>query len=89
MFKVYYILTYPLTLICLGLIGLYKLTFSKMNKACNSIPTCSSYGFESVKQFGAIWGGILAIKRIIRCRKICGEYDLTKLNLLGNYKWKC
>ena len=53
-------------------------------------PTCSKYAMESIKEFGAILGGILAIKRIIRCRpSVSGGIDLPKLNLIGNYKWKC
>ena len=39
---------------------------------------------------GAIWGGILAFKRLIKCNpKSKGGVDFPKLNLLGNYKWKC
>lgn len=90
MFKLYYLLTYPLTFIALTLILLYKATLSKLiGKGCNSIPTCSSFAYAVIVNYGAVWGGILALKRLLRCHKIKGEYDLPQPNLLGNYKWKC
>ena len=90
-FKIYYILTYPLTLISLFLIFIYRklLTHGKA-KCCHFLPTCSKYAWDSIIEFGAIWGGMLAVKRLIRCNpKSKGGVDLPKLNLLGNYKWKC
>lgn len=90
MFKLYYILCLPLTGLCLLAIKVYQLTISRaLGKNCHSIPTCSAYAFEAVKVYGAIWGGVLAIKRLARCHKIKGEVDLLEPNLLGNYKWKC
>lgn len=35
--------------------------------ACRYHPTCSAYGIEAVKKYGAIKGSWLAIKRIARC----------------------
>ena len=92
MFKFYYIITYPLTLVCLALIGIYRklLTHVKGGRSCNFIPTCSKYAWDSIREFGAIYGGILALKRIVRCRpNHKSGIDMPKLNLLGNYKWKC
>ena len=34
---------------------------------CRFQPTCSSYAIEAVQKFGAIKGGWLALKRIMRC----------------------
>jgi putative membrane protein insertion efficiency factor len=90
-FKIYYILTYPLTLICLFFLFVYRkvLTHGKA-RCCHFLPTCSKYAWDSVLSFGAIWGGFLAFKRLLRCNpKNKGEIDFPKLNLLGNYKWKC
>ncbi|MBQ8615638.1 MAG: membrane protein insertion efficiency factor YidD [Clostridia bacterium] len=90
-FKIYYFLTYPLTLICLFLIFIYRkvLTHGKI-KSCHFLPTCSKYAWDSIREFGVIWGGILTIKRLVKCNpKNKGEVDFPKLNLLGNYKWKC
>lgn len=92
MFKVYYYATYPLTLICLFFLLIYKkiLTHTKQMKCCRYIPTCSQYAYDSIKEFGCIYGGILAFKRLVRCNpKQHGGVDYPKLNLLGNYKWKC
>lgn len=43
---------------------------------CRFIPTCSEYALEAVEKYGAIKGGYLAIKRILRCRPLGGYgYD--------------
>ena len=91
MFRAYYILTYPLTLICLCLIAIYrKLVSRAIGKNCRFIPTCSNYSWDSIVEFGAVVGCYLTIKRLLRCRPSnCGGYDYPKLNLSGNYKWKC
>ena len=91
MFKIYYVLTYPLTLVCLALLFLYRkiLTHGKA-KCCHFVPTCSKYAWDCVLEFGAILGGFLAVKRLLKCQpKNEGGIDFPKLNLLGNYKWKC
>lgn len=91
MFKLYYFLTYPLTLICLFLLLIYRklLRYTKGN-SCHFLPTCSKYAWDSILEFGAIIGGILTFKRLIKCRPNgCAGVDFPKLNLLGNYKWKC
>ncbi len=91
MFRVYYIVTFPLTLVCLGAIRFYQLLVSRaLPKSCHFLPTCSHYAFDSIREFGCIWGGIYAAKRLARCNpRGKGGYDFVKLNLLGNYKWKC
>ncbi|MBE5741149.1 MAG: membrane protein insertion efficiency factor YidD [Clostridiales bacterium] len=92
MFKIYYVLTYPLTLICLFLIFIYRkvLSVAKGGRSCHFVPTCSQYAWDSIREFGAIWGGFLAFKRLLKCRpNTHGGVDYPKLNLLGNYKWKC
>jgi hypothetical protein len=35
--------------------------------SCRFIPTCSEYALEAVQKYGAIKGGWLAVKRILRC----------------------
>lgn len=90
-FKVYYFLCLPLTAIILAIIGIYRLTVRyALRGNCNFIPTCSKYGWDSVCEFGAIWGGVLTIKRLLKCTpNHKAGLDLPKLNLMGNYKWKC
>lgn len=35
--------------------------------SCRFYPTCSAYAYEAVKKFGALKGGYLAVRRILRC----------------------
>jgi len=53
----------------LYLIKGYQMTLSKTlpPNTCRFYPTCSHYGYQAVYRYGAIKGGWLAIKRIIRC----------------------
>ena len=34
---------------------------------CRYFPTCSSYAYEAINKYGAIKGGWLAFKRLMRC----------------------
>ena len=34
---------------------------------CRCIPTCSAYALEAVEKYGAVKGGFLALRRILRC----------------------
>lgn len=52
----------------LKLIRLYQLTLSPfLGRQCRFEPTCSHYGIEAIKRFGASKGSILTVKRILRC----------------------
>lgn len=61
----------------IGLIKLYRLTLSPLiGQQCRFEPTCSHYGEEAIRRFGACKGSWLAIKRICRCGPWCaGGYD--------------
>ena len=44
--------------------------------ACRFIPTCSEYAMEAISKYGAIKGGYLAFRRILRCNPFHpGGYD--------------
>ena len=61
-----------------GAIKFYQKFISPMlgRGKCRFYPTCSNYALESVKKYGAIKGGFLAVKRILRCNPFCkGGYD--------------
>ncbi len=43
---------------------------------CPYYPTCSAYGLEAIRKYGAIKGGALAFWRILRCNPFSkGGYD--------------
>jgi len=55
----------------LGGVHLYQATLSRvygrMGFQCRFSPTCSQYGEVCIRQFGAVRGGWLAMKRVLRC----------------------
>ena len=52
----------------LALIGLYRTYISPLRPpCCRFIPTCSSYALEAVEKYGAIKGGWLALRRLLKC----------------------
>lgn len=68
-------------LICF--ITFYKKNISAFFKSkgieCKYYPTCSDYSIQAIKKYGAIKGGYLALKRIIKCNPISkGGYDPLK-----------
>lgn len=44
---------------------------------CRYIPTCSQYAFEAVTKYGALKGGYLTVRRLLRCHPFSrrGPYD--------------
>lgn len=43
---------------------------------CRFYPTCSAYAFTAIQRFGAIKGGYLALRRILKCHPFHpGGYD--------------
>ena len=45
-------------------------------RSCRFSPTCSAYCYEAVMKYGALKGGWLGLKRILRCNPFCkGGYD--------------
>lgn len=59
------------------IITLYKKLISPiLPPSCRYLPTCSDYGIEAIKKYGALKGGWLTIKRISRCHPWGGHgYD--------------
>lgn len=44
--------------------------------SCRFTPTCSEYTYQAVERFGAVKGGWLGFKRIVRCNPFNpGGYD--------------
>lgn len=46
---------------------------------CRFIPTCSQYAYEAIEKYGPVKGGLLALRRVLRCHpfhgKDCDIYD--------------
>ena len=59
------------------LIKIYQWTLSPLiGRNCRYTPTCSNYGIEAIRKYGAIKGGWLTIKRIASCNPWGGSgYD--------------
>lgn len=52
----------------IALIRFYQIVISPLKPpTCRFYPTCSHYGLEAVQRFGALKGGWLTIKRILKC----------------------
>jgi len=54
--------------ILISLIKFYQKAISPFKlPSCRFLPTCSTYGIEAIQRFGAVKGGYLAIKRLMKC----------------------
>ena len=64
----------------LSLIRFYQRQISPLRPpCCRFIPTCSQYALEAGEKYGALKGGWLALRRVLRCqpfhRQKSIEYD--------------
>ena len=54
--------------IFIGFVKIYQITLSPfIGQQCRFTPTCSYYAIDSFKQYGALVGSVLTIKRLLRC----------------------
>jgi hypothetical protein len=52
----------------LNLIRFYRKRISPGRPpCCRFVPTCSQYALEAVEKYGALKGGWLALRRLLRC----------------------
>lgn len=58
-------------------IRLYRKYISPLFPArCRFYPTCSAYAYEAIEKYGALKGGFLTVKRILKCHPFnAGGYD--------------
>ncbi|MBR1685474.1 MAG: membrane protein insertion efficiency factor YidD [Clostridia bacterium] len=53
-----------------------RLTHRKRTPTCRFVPSCSQYAETAIERYGAVYGGQLAMRRILRCNPLCrGGYD--------------
>ncbi len=67
--------------ILLFLIKFYQTSISpyKGGACCRFVPTCSQYAMEAIEKYGAVKGGFLAVKRLLKCHPFHkGGYDPLK-----------
>ena len=52
----------------LALIRFYRRRISPNTPpSCRFTPTCSQYAYEAISKYGALKGGWLALRRLLRC----------------------
>jgi len=63
--------------ILLSVIKFYRNWISPgLRPRCRFYPTCSEYMMTAVERYGALKGGWLGLKRLLRCQPLCkGGYD--------------
>jgi hypothetical protein len=63
-----------------SLFRIYQKRISPLKKpSCRFYPTCSQYGIEAVTKYGALKGGFMLTKRILKCHPFHpGGYDPVK-----------
>ena len=62
------------------LVRIYQGTISRyLGGQCRFVPTCSQYFIEAVQKHGAVRGGAMGFRRILRCNPFSkGGYDPVK-----------
>ena len=60
----------------LALVRFYRRNISPLKPlCCRYTPTCSQYALEAIEKYGAVKGGWLAFKRLLRCNPFYkGDY---------------
>lgn len=62
----------------LAAIRLYQNTVSRAlpQDTCRFYPTCSHYSYQAIAKYGLLRGGVLSVRRIVRCQPFNpGGYD--------------
>ncbi|MFD2968340.1 membrane protein insertion efficiency factor YidD [Sphingobacterium bambusae] len=63
-----WVIKWPLQGLFVLIIRFYQLFISPFLGAnCRYTPTCSQYGKEAILKYGPFKGGLMAIRRILRC----------------------
>ncbi|MBI5213863.1 MAG: membrane protein insertion efficiency factor YidD [Nitrospirae bacterium] len=64
----------------IGIIKVYRRIISPLlPQSCRFTPSCSEYSMEAVDRHGALKGGYLSVRRILKCHPFHpGGYDPVK-----------
>jgi hypothetical protein len=54
----------------LGTLRLYQRLRAGRIAPCRFYPSCSHYATEAIQLHGAVRGGVLAVRRVLRCRPL-------------------
>jgi uncharacterized protein len=58
---------------CAAVIRLYQASRLGRPSPCRFVPSCSTYAVEAIETHGVFRGGLLALRRIGRCRPAGGR----------------
>ncbi len=54
--------------LCLILLTVYRTCVSPLlGPACRFYPTCSVYAQDAIERYGVIKGGLMAVRRLLKC----------------------
>lgn len=73
----------------MGAIRLYRYSLSALiGRQCRYLPTCSEYGEEAIRRFGAWAGGWTALARFVRCNPLgAAGFDPVPDALPADARW--
>jgi putative membrane protein insertion efficiency factor len=66
----------PFSSVALGTIRAYQVLIRPLlagSGGCRFVPSCSDYAIESIQAHGAVRGGWLALRRLLRCHPFGGH----------------
>jgi uncharacterized protein len=62
----------PAARLAAGAIRAYRYVTASRPSPCRYEPTCSAYALEAVERHGALRGGSLTVRRLLRCHPWAG-----------------